>query len=63
MMNWKELDEIEITLPEENRKTGEVIPVHLSVAITEIGTLALEAISNQDDNRWKIEFDVRSGEE
>jgi hypothetical protein len=59
----EELDEIEITLPEENRKAGEVIPVHLSVAITEIGTLALEAISNQDDNRWKIEFDVRSGEE
>jgi len=50
-------------LPEENRKAGEVIPVHLSVAVTEIGTLALQAISNQDDNRWKIEFDVRSGEE
>ena len=59
----EELDEIEITLPEENRKAGEVIPVHLSVSVTEIGTLALEAISNQDDNRWKIEFDVRSGEE
>ncbi|TXL00020.1 nucleotide-binding protein, partial [Methylococcaceae bacterium HT1] len=59
----EELDEIEITLPEENRKAGEVIPVHLSVAVTETGTLALQAISNQDDNRWKIEFDVRSGEE
>jgi molecular chaperone DnaK (HSP70) len=59
----EELDEIEITLPEENRKAGEVIPVHLSVAVTEIGTLALQAISNQDNNRWKIEFDVRSGEE
>jgi molecular chaperone DnaK (HSP70) len=32
----EELDEIEITLPEENRKAGEVIPVHLSVAVTEI---------------------------
>ncbi len=59
----EELDEIEITLPEENRKAGEVIPVHLSVAVTEIGTLALQAISNQDDNRWKIEFDVRSVDE
>lgn len=59
----EELDEIEITLPEENRKAGEVIPVHLSVSVTETGTLALEAISNQDDNRWKIEFDVRSGDE
>lgn len=59
----EELDEIEITLPEANRKIGEVIPVHLSVAVTEMGTLALEAISNQDNNRWKIEFDVRSTEE
>lgn len=59
----EELDEIEITLPEEDRKAGEVIPVHLSAAVTEIGTLELHAISNQDDNRWKIEFDVRSGEE
>ncbi|RLA24541.1 MAG: Hsp70 family protein [Gammaproteobacteria bacterium] len=59
----EELDEIEITLPEENHKTGEVIPVHLSAAVTEIGTLELLAISNQDDHSWKIEFDVRSGEE
>lgn len=59
----EELDEIEITLPEENRKAGEVIPVHLSAAVTEIGTLELLAVSNQDDNNWKIEFDVRSGEE
>lgn len=59
----EELDEIEITLHEENRKAGEVVPVHLSAAVTEIGTLELHAISNQDDNRWKIEFDVRAGEE
>ncbi len=59
----EELDEIEITLPEEGRKAGEVVPVHLSAAVTEVGTLELHAISQQDDHRWKIEFDVRSGEE
>ncbi len=59
----EELDEIEITLAEENRKTGEIVPVHLSAAVSEIGTLELHAISNQDDTRWKIEFDVRAGEE
>ncbi len=59
----EELDEIEITLPEENRKAGEVIPVHLRASVTEVGTLELEAISNQDDNHWKIEFDVRAGDE
>ncbi|MGZ5601072.1 MAG: Hsp70 family protein, partial [Methylobacter sp.] len=57
-----ELDEIEITLPEEGRKPGEVIPVHLLAAVTEVGTLELQAVSQQDSGRWKIEFDVRAGE-
>ncbi|MFK5951101.1 MAG: Hsp70 family protein [Methylococcales bacterium] len=59
----QELDEIEITLPEEGRKAGEVVPVHLSAAVTEVGTLELHAVSQLDDHRWKIEFDVRAGEE
>jgi hypothetical protein len=38
--------------------------VHLSAAVTEVGTLELRAISNRDDDkRWKIEFDVRAGED
>ncbi len=59
----EELDEIEITLPEEGRNTGEIVPVHLSAAVTEVGTLELHAVSPKDDHRWKIEFDVRAGEE
>lgn len=59
----EELDEIEITLPEEGHNAGEVIPVHLSAAVTEVGTLALHAVSQQDSHRWKIEFDVRAGED
>lgn len=59
----QELDEIEITLPEEGRRAGEVVPVHLSAAVTEVGTLELHAVSQKDDHRWKIEFDVRAGEE
>ena len=58
-----ELDEIEVTLPVENRKPGEVVPVHLCAAVTEVGTLELQAVSQQDNHRWKIEFDVRAGEE
>ncbi len=57
-----ELDEIEITLSEEGRRPGEVVPVHLCAAVTEIGTLELQAVSKKDNSRWKIEFDVRSGE-
>lgn len=56
-----ELDEIEITLPEEGRRPGEVVPVHLCAAITEVGTLELQAISQKDQSRWKVEFDVRAG--
>ncbi|NOV29873.1 Hsp70 family protein [Methylomonas sp. ZR1] len=58
----EELDEIEITLPEEGRHAGDIVPVHLSVAVTEVGTLELKAVSKRDQQRWKIEFDVRAGD-
>ncbi|WP_150049269.1 Hsp70 family protein [Methylomonas rhizoryzae] len=58
----EELDEIEITLPEEGRAPGEIVPVYLSSAVTEVGTLELKAVSHRDGKRWKIEFDVRAGE-
>ncbi len=57
-----ELAEIEITLAKEGRRSGEVVPVHLCAAVTEIGTLELQAVSQKDNTRWKIEFDVRSGD-
>ncbi|MDD1608730.1 MAG: Hsp70 family protein, partial [Methylococcaceae bacterium] len=57
-----ELDEIEITLAEDGRRAGEVVPVHLRAAVTEVGTLELQAVSQKDDGQWKIEFDVRAGE-
>lgn len=57
-----ELDEIEITLEKEGRRAGEIVPVHLCSAVTELGTLELQAVSKQDQSRWKIEFDVRSSE-
>ncbi|MDP3011015.1 MAG: Hsp70 family protein [Methylococcales bacterium] len=57
-----ELDEIEITLAEANSRAGEVVPVHLRAAVTEVGTLELHAVSQKDDGQWKIEFDVRGGE-
>lgn len=57
-----ELAEIEITLSDEGRRVGEVVPVHLSSSVTEVGTLELQAISHRDEGRWKIEFDVRAGD-
>ena len=57
----EELDEIEITLPVENHKPGEIVPVHLCAAVTEVGTLELQAVSQLDSHRWNVEFDVRAG--
>ena len=59
----EELDEIEIILPEEGHNIGEIVPVYLNAAVTEVGTLELHAVSQKDDHRWKIEFDVRAGDE
>jgi len=59
----EELNEIEITLSDEGYSMGEVISVHLNSVITEMGTLELQAISQQSDKHWKIEFDVRSDDE
>ncbi len=56
----EELDEIEITLPEAGYPPGEVVPVHLSAAITEVGTLELRAVSKRNQQHWKIEFEVRA---
>ncbi|MDQ7091029.1 MAG: Hsp70 family protein [Methylococcales bacterium] len=58
-----ELDEIEITLPEDTHKAGEVVPVHLRAAVTEVGTLELHAVSQRNKASWKIEFDVRANDE
>lgn len=56
----QELEDIEATLPAEGRTPGEVVPVRLSAAVTETGTLRLEAVPRGGDERWKVDFEVRS---
>jgi len=66
---WKEgeleeLAPIEVTLPPEGRREGDVVPVRLSARVTEVGTLLVEAIPlapRVADERWKIELSVRGG--
>lgn len=57
----EELPEIQVTLPIEGRSKGEVVPVHLAAAVTEVGTLRLEAVPVNGNERWNVEFDVRDG--
>jgi len=58
----EELEEIEANLPAEGRTSGEVVPVRLHAAVTEVGTLRLEAIPREGHETWKVEFDVRGQE-
>lgn len=55
----EELPEIQATLPVEDRFSGEVVPVHLAASVTEVGTLRIEAVATQNDERWNVELDVR----
>jgi len=55
----QELGEIEATLPAEGRAVGEIVRVRLHARVTETGTLELEALPLDGDQRWKVEFEVR----
>jgi molecular chaperone DnaK (HSP70) len=64
---WKrgeleELPPIEVMLPAEGRREGDVVPVRLRSTVTEVGTLLLEALPTKPqkkDERWKVELSVR----
>jgi hypothetical protein len=60
-----ELAPIEVTLPADGRRDGDVVPVRLQASVSEVGTLLLEAIALAPvtaDERWKIELNVRAPE-
>jgi hypothetical protein len=55
-----ELNAIQMTLSPEGRQPGDVVQVRLHAQATESGTLELLAVSNDNQQRWKVEFDVRA---
>jgi hypothetical protein len=58
----EELSPIEIELPAEGRREGDVVSVDLAAQITPVGTLLLEAVPREPrepNERWKIELGVR----
>ena len=60
----EELAPIEITLPAEGRRAGDVVPIRLRAVATPIGTLELQAVPLQPlqaDERWKVELNGRHG--
>jgi hypothetical protein len=59
----EELSPIEVTLPAEGRREGDVVPVRLRASVTAVGTLEVEAIPTRPqapDERWRVELNVRS---
>lgn len=59
----QELSPIEVTLPAEGRREGDVVPVALHASVTEVGTLLLEAVPRvpqKPDERWRLELGVRA---
>jgi hypothetical protein len=58
----EELSPIEVTLPAEGRREGDVVPVELSAQVTEVGTLLLEAVPKDPvspNERFRVELSVR----
>lgn len=66
-VNSEELEElapIETTLTASNGNEGNVVPVNLQAAVTELGTLELRCLERGGSGRWKLELNVRmKGEE
>jgi hypothetical protein len=66
--DWRsdELDElppIEVTLPAEGRREGDVVPVRLRSQVTAVGTLQIQAEPIRPlgpGERWRVELSVRS---
>ncbi len=47
------------TLFKGTRPKSTSVPVHLRATLTELGTLELWCVSNDSDERWRLEFELR----
>lgn len=55
-----ELEDIQTSLPADNRKKGEVVPVRLQAAVSDVGNLELTAIPLTGEKaEWKVSFNTR----
>jgi len=54
---------METQLDMDNNNTGTMIPIYLQVSATEIGTLELWCVSHDNEQRWKLEFNVRQDQQ
>lgn len=56
----EELSPVSTRLEWEGRE-GCTVPIHLEARVSELGVLELWCVSREEDRRWKLELDVRTG--
>jgi hypothetical protein len=59
---FEELAPIETTLPGTPAPYGDLTPVNLQAAVTEVGTLELRCLQKDGPGKWKLELNVRMKE-
>ncbi|HEX8436000.1 MAG TPA: Hsp70 family protein, partial [Archangium sp.] len=59
---FEELAPIETTLPGTPAPFGDLTPVNLQAAVTEVGTLELRCLQKDGPGKWKLELNVRMKE-
>jgi hypothetical protein len=58
----EEVSPIETTLSARDGKSGNLVPVNLQAAVTELGMLELRCLEKNGPGRWKLELNVRMKE-
>ena len=58
----EEIAPIETALPAQGGNEGQLIPINLQAAVTEIGTLELRCLEKGGPGQWKLELNVRMKE-
>ena len=59
---FEEVAPIETTLPAEKGREGQLVPVNLQAAVTEVGSLELRCLEKGGPGKWKLELNVRMRE-
>ena len=59
---FEELAPLETTLPGTPAPYGDLTPVNLQAAVTEVGTLELRCLQKDGPGKWKLELNVRMKE-
>lgn len=58
----EETSRLNLTLPPDGHREGDVIPVRLDAVVTAVGTLQLSMKNAGSGKKWHLEFDVRAHE-